>query len=61
MVSISFSDRFHDMMAIVQGRAGLSHCDDAKVRLVGDSNAGELSEGIPPRYDAKWTLDRGMQ
>jgi hypothetical protein len=30
MVSISFSDRFHDMMAIVQGRAGLSHCDDAK-------------------------------
>ena len=34
MVSISLSLRFHDMMAIVQGRNGLCCCVFAKVLLL---------------------------
>lgn len=34
MVSISLSLRFHDMMAIVQGRNGLCRCVFAKVLLL---------------------------
>jgi hypothetical protein len=50
MVSISFSERFHDMIAGVQGLAGPGRRVVAKVMSSADVGRGSV---IAPRYDLR--------